>query len=450
MQKFCAALIPFSIAVLALRPLAAQDTNVSSNSNLAEKILNDKSLTTVHEKAKRLLTGQLNAGSGYGEVWIRDFNTFIEVALEVNDSSHIRDALLTFFKFQGPQGDIVDGYIPKQAANAGYDYRSSPLAPDLEAHKNTVEVDQESSLVQAVAKYVLVTKDRSILDEQIGGEKVMQRLSDALNYLMKQRFDKDHGLIWGATRADWGDVQPETPWGVVFDSHSHRAFCVYDNAMFILAIQEYLKLAELSTPDIDDWKSTLAGLKSSVRQYLWDANRQKFIPHVYLDGSPFPADFDENQIYYFGGTAVAIEAGLLSPQEVRSSLKTMDQDVRAAHASSIGLTLYPPYPAGFFKNGLAPYYYQNGGDWCWFGGRMVQQLIRYGMVDDAYRELMPMVDRVQRTGDFHEWWTPDNQPRGSGAFRGSAGVLGKAIEMLQDWARRSSSSDPQSGLNLSQ
>jgi hypothetical protein len=39
-----------------------------------------------------------------------------------------------------------------------------------------------------------------------------------------------------------------------------------------------------------------------------------------------------------------------------------------------GLTISPPYPAGFFKNpSMVPYGYQNGGDWCWFGGRMIQQ-----------------------------------------------------------------------------
>ena len=81
-----------------------------------------------------------------------------------------------------------------------------------------------------------------------------------------------------------------------------------------------------------------------------------------------------------------------------------------------------------------PYSYQNGGDWTWFGGRMVQQLIRYGLIEDAYLELKPMLQRVQYNGGFYEWYTVDNRPRGSGKFRGSAGVLGKAIIMLQAWA----------------
>ena len=66
---------------------------------------------------------------------------------------------------------------------------------------------------------------------------------------------------------------------------------------------------------------------------------------------------------------------------------------------------------------------------------MVRQLIEQGYVAEAYRELQPMVERVKRTGGFHEWWTRDNQPRGSGDFRGSAGVLGRDIELLQAWAK---------------
>lgn len=47
-------------------------------------------------------------------------------------------------------------------------------------------------------------------------------------------------------------------------------------------------------------------LITNIRKHLWDSQRQKFIPHIYLNGSPFPETFDENQVYYHGGTAVAI------------------------------------------------------------------------------------------------------------------------------------------------
>lgn len=61
---------------------------------------------------------------------------------------------------------------------------------------------------------------------------------------------------------------------------------------------------------------------------------------------------------------------------------------------------------------------------------MIQHLVKYEFVDEAYRGLQPRIKRVKRADDFHEWWTRDNQPRGSAQFRGSAGVLGKAIDML--------------------
>jgi hypothetical protein len=432
------------IATLGLLAVSARSAETNGTANLsqaelARQILADQTLREVHQMAQKLLKSGLNAGSGYGEVWIRDLNTFIGVALEVNPPQRFRDALLTFLKFQGTNGDIVDGYIPLDLAKARYAYRTSSLAPDLMAHKNTVETDQESSLVQAVRKYVIATHDESILQERIAGITVRDRLGQALRYVLTDRFDREHGLIWGGTTADWGDVQPESPWGVALDANTHRALSIYDNAMLVIALHDYLQMLGENGPDAARWKTTRDELKQNLRKHLWDAKKQKFIPHVYLAGSPFPKDFDENAIYYHGGTAVAIEAGLLTHQEVARSLEQMDANMHAAGAASIGLALYPPYPEGFFKNPQMrhPYSYQNGGDWCWFGGRMIQDLVREGYIAEAYRELRPMVERVKRTGGFYEWWSLDNQPRGSTEYRGSAGVLGQAIEMLQTWAEQS-------------
>ncbi len=414
------------------------ETKPVRRSALAREILADQTLRDTHQMACTLLQSGLNAGSGYGEVWIRDLNTFIEVALEVNDHQRFRDALLTFFKFQGAGGDIVDGYIPMDLAKVKYAYRVSNLATNLMAHKNTVETDQESSLVQAVRKYVSITGDRTLLQETVAGMTVRARLGRALDYLLTERFDKAHGLVWGATTADWGDVQPESPWGVELDADSHRSLDVYDNAMLVIAINDYLQLIGSSAPEAKRWRTVRDELRANIRKHLWDKKRQKFIPHVYLTGSPFPKDFDEDAIYYHGGTAVAIEAGILTRKEVARSLEQMVANVRAAGAASIGLTVYPPYPQGFFKNpGMRdPYSYQNGGDWCLFGERMIQELVKQGFVEEAYRELKPMVARVKRVGDFHEWWSRDNQPRGSAQFRGSAGVLGRATELLQAWAEQ--------------
>ena len=434
----CALTISVCLFAPVLPARAQNAARANTDAALAKQIRDDASLRQVHQMALDLLKTGLNAGAGYKQVWIRDLNTFIEVSLEANPRGALRDALLTFFKFQGPEGDIPDGYRALNPAQTEKPYRIAPLAPGLTSYKNTVEVDQEPSLVQAVYKYVTVTGDRTILDEQIDGRTVRERLGFALQYLLNQRFDKQHGLIWSATRADWGDVQPETNPGVLLDSHSHRALTVYDSAMLVVAINDNLELLGPGAPETARWTKIRDQLKHNIRKFLWDRKNQKFIPHVYLASSPFPADFNENAINYHGGTAVAIEAGVLTRREIVHALERMDADVRDAHAATIGLTIYPPYPLGLFKNpGMTkPYTYQNGGDWTWFGGRMVRDLIDEGDIADAYREVRPMVDRVVRANGFYEWWTPDNQPRGSAGFRGSAGELGRDIELLQAWAEQ--------------
>ena len=399
---------------------------------LAEQILGNRDLTAVLRKAKGIVKTGFNAGDGYGEVWIRDLTTFMELSCEVNEAAAIKQHLLMFFRFQGDDGHIIDGFIPKQNANVSYRYVRKPHLPDFLGHKNTVETDQESSLIQAVYKYVQATGDRAILNESVDGQTVAARMERSLQFLLQKRFSKKYGLLWGATTADWGDVQPEHEWGVVLDANSHRAIDVYDNAMFLIAIENLISLQPQASAS---WKALHQETAANCRTHLWDANRQQFIPHIYLDGSPFPDDFDERALYYHGGTAVAIQAGLLSKDEIAVSLTRMRANVKRAGASSIGLTIYPPYPDGFFLNpSMGAYSYQNGGDWTWFGGRLVQTLIRNGFVDEAYREILPMVQRVLAHDGFYEWYTRDNQPRGSGTFRGSAGVLGKAIQMLQDWA----------------
>ena len=406
---------------------------------LAEIIMKDTLMDKVEAMAVEVIKGGFNAGDGYGEVWIRDYNTFIELAMEVMPDEKIQDNLLTFFRFQGETGDIVDGFIGIDHAKAqggGYKYRYSALEPRYGAHKNTVETDQESSLIQAVWRYVTKSGNKTFLQIDVAGKTVLERMEWAMEYLLKERYDEKFGLLWGATTADWGDVQPEHPWGVELDENSHLCLDIYDNAFFIIAINHLLELTD-NQDSRERWTKKRDKIYGNVRKYLWDEEIQKFIPHIYLAGSPFPEDFDENTIHYHGGTAVAIEAGLLSNEEIAIVNAAMVANVNASGASTIGLTVYPPYPEGFFQNkGMYPYGYQNGGDWTWFGGRMIQQLIRNGFVQEAYDEARPMFERVVKNKGFYEWYAQNGKPSGSGTFRGEAGVLHKAIEDFRKWAQQ--------------
>lgn len=404
---------------------------------LAKQILADNTLHQVDSMARAVVRQGLNAGSGYSQIWARDMNTFIEVACEENDTQYLRHAILLFFALQQPNDEMIDGYVlkPDFTWNDNVPYYSD-AAPEHVAFKNTVETDQESSLIQIVGKYIRKTGDRSILQEEVAGRTVLERMDDMVDYLMRERYSEKYGLLYGAMTADWGDVQPHDDFGCDMNELSTPAIDVYDNAMFLIAL-DYLQEMTEDEALRTKWKGLHEQIAQNVRKYLWDEERQKFIPHIYLDKSPLPEGFDENQIYYHGGTAIAIEAGLLSKEEIEVVNKQMVENVRLSGMPSIGLTLYPTYPEGLFRGGMSkPYMYQNGGDWTWFGGRMIQQLIAHGMVEEAYTEIRPMIDRVIQNQGFYEWYGMGGVPSGSGHFKGSAGVLAKAIEMLTDWANK--------------
>ena len=404
----------------------------NGDADLMKKVKNNEYFDFTKKKALEVVKTGFNAGDGYGEVWIRDYNTFIELSAEVFPDTVLKENLLVFFRMQGEDGNIIDGFSPiEKVAKDAPDFAYSELEPRYAAHKNTVETDQESSLIQAVYKYVKVTGDTTILHEKIGDKTVAERMEWAMDFLMNKRYNKKYGLIIGATTADWGDVQPEDGRGVDLDNNTHYAIDIYDNAMFIIALNDMLEMLPSTR---GKWGKIRDEVSANAMKYLWDEKNRKFIPHIYLNGSPFPKDFDENKIYYFGGTAVAIEAGLLNKKQVKESLDEMVRRVKEAGAPSIGLTLYPPYPNGYFANKIMnpEYSYQNGGDWTWFGARMIQQLVRYGFLEDAYDQLQPMVKRVKDNDGFYEWYSINNEPRGSGTFRGSAGVLYKVITVLED------------------
>jgi hypothetical protein len=408
------------------------------NKDLAERILNDTTLDIVNNKATALLKQGFTAGDGYPQVWIRDFNTFIETSCDVFDNSIIRQNLLTFLYLQQPDNEIVDGYVLKGHVSWNDpNIYTSPLDTTHVGFKNTVETDQETSLIQAIGKYIKKTGDRSVLSEKIGALTVMERLSGAIGFLMDNRYSEKYGLLTGATTQDWGDVQVEGGAVVDIDEKTHWSVDIYDNAMFVIALGCMADFSDDPT-EKQKWTTMRENIKQNIRKYLWDEKHGKFIPHVYIRDSPFPSDFDENAIWFHGGTAVAIEAGILSAKEIKASYERMKENVRLSGAPSIGLTLYPPYPEGIIKdsNSSKPYIYQDGGDWTWFGGRMVQQLVANGFAAEAYESVRPMIDRVIANDKFFEWYGIDGKPKGSADFRGEAGVLAKAIKMLREWAEK--------------
>ncbi len=434
MKKILIVFISLSV-FLSCNSAKKKDTLIPADP-LKETIRKDSTLNIVKNKALDVVKNGFNAGDGYSEVWIRDYTTFIDLAADVYDKEKLKENLRVFFRLQGDDGNIIDGFIPKEKAKptkGGYTFIFTDLEKQYAGHKNTVETDQETSLIQGVYRYIKKNNDPEFLNEKIGGKTVAERLEWSMDFLMNHRFDPKYGLLWGATTADWGDVQPEHDWGVFLDDNSHLAIDIYDNAMFLIALDN---LMELVPKTAKKWQPIHDSIAKNSMKYLWDEKNQKFIPHLYLKDSPFPASLDENKIYYHGGTAMAILSGLLNKEQIKISLDKMIKNVKKSGAGSIGLTLYPPYPEGSFKNkGMYPYGYQNGGDWTWFGGRMIIALAENGFMKEAYEQVRPMLDRVIKNNGFFEWYTVDNKPKGSATFKGSAGVLYDVINIFEEFAK---------------
>jgi hypothetical protein len=163
---------------------------------------------TVLSWAHQLLNGTFQAGVGYAnEVFLRDTATFIDIALDnVGEANAtVRPLLLKLIAFQRPTGDIG-------CEGVGF---SGPLSC---MDKSTVEVDQETSYIIMIQKYVEATKDTALLRATVSSKAdltprpVLERMERMLGYLMSitvnssfpaqsGRLDPKTGLIWGATRA---------------------------------------------------------------------------------------------------------------------------------------------------------------------------------------------------------------------------------------------------------
>lgn len=98
-----------------------------SNQNekrIIKKINSNEYFQFVKTKALEIVKTGFNAGDGYGEVWIRDYNTFIELSAEVYPHENLTENLRVFFRLQDNDENIIDGFIPYV-----YFLEGSPLPP---------------------------------------------------------------------------------------------------------------------------------------------------------------------------------------------------------------------------------------------------------------------------------------------------------------------------------
>ena len=145
--------------ILSLSFACSSPSGKKNDKLLAEQIRNNGYFTFTKQKALEIMKTGFNAGEGYREVWIRDYNTFIELAGEVHPAEELKENLLVFFRMQGEDGNIIDGFTP----------------------------------IDTVGK--------------VAGKSVADRLEWAMQYLLDDRFNKQYGLIFGATTAEFKAIR---------------------------------------------------------------------------------------------------------------------------------------------------------------------------------------------------------------------------------------------------
>jgi len=350
------------------------------------------------------------AGSSYPQLWIRDLATIIPMARYYFDRPYLGSWIDEHLYFQGKEGGV-------------YDWIDSRGLCD----KNSVESDQESSLMLAASVYYRMTQDQVWLQERIAG------LELALTHLLRERKSLQTGLIWSGYTADWGDVSPQYAdhRAVYYDSNTPRVVGLYTNALFCRAAKElaflfgalgnkekylhWLKIAEL-------WKNRINAL-------FW--SKPFYRMHALLESSAGQRErlHISQTIFPMGGNAEAILAGIPDLAQVKSIYSEAKRRQRAYGISTIAGSLLPPFPEGFFKHPAMkrPFSYQNGGQWDWFAGRLVLGLFHYGLVNEAVSELIAISEKVIRNRGFFEWDTPDGLGMGSRHYAGGAAVIGEAI-----------------------
>jgi hypothetical protein len=180
------------------------------------------------------------------------------------------------------------------------------------------------------------------------------------------------------------------------------------------------------TAGAERWRKAAAAVTAAGNRHLWQETRGFYRMHVPIGATTLP---DDSSTFAMGGNATAILSGITDEGQARRILAVAEARRRRFGVSTIAGTLLPPYRAGLFAHPAMrePWTYQNGGQWDWFGARLVLAAFEHGQGAMARRWLGELARKAQRNGGLYEWHTREGEGRGSGTYAGSAGVLAAAV-----------------------
>ncbi len=376
------------------------------------------------------------AGARYPQIWLRDSATLLPVTRFFYEREHLTSWIEEHLAHQKRSGALYDWI----ASGAIEHFPHAPQVEEvyrdgehvLSADKNTTEADQEASAVVATAMVFDIIGEESWLTQHIEGVALIDRLDLALQYVISHRFDPDLGLVVNALTADWGDVSPTygDQRAVYIDDATPRVAGIYTNALVFHAARELARL-HLHLGDVaraEYWQERAASIRNAANVFLWSDATAFFRVHVPLLGAP-PSDFDDSDLFAMGGNGLAALYGLATDEQAWQIFASAEARRNQYGFTTIAATLLPAYPTGFFKHPILREAgsYQNGGQWDWFAGRFVVAEFQRGHAVAAHKHLLQLVRRILSHDGLSEWYTREDEPRGSAHYAGNAGALASAI-----------------------
>jgi hypothetical protein len=356
-------------------------------------------------------------GSTYPQVWIRDTATFIAYAKRFYPMQTLARSVELFLEHQGADGEVVDWV--DVAGKTG---------------KNTVETDQESSLV--LAAYETGRENPQWFHKKVKGKTVLTRMEMALEWVWKNKRSPGHHLIYSGFTADWGDIENTYPdqRATKLSDRSTLVFSIYTQAKYIQAIDCLIKVfTQLYSSEqkegMQKWAERLFTLKSQSKTLLYLEDKGYFITHIVPSDSKGKYYRMEKEMLAVGGNVEAIIAGLMDRPQVERFLQVLQQKRKKYGLQTVSFTLIPPYPQGFFPHHLLtrPWSYQNGGQWDWIGARVVKALYLKGFKKEAEKYLLEIVRKNLDCFNINEWEDRSGSPQGADFYVGAAGLIGECI-----------------------
>ncbi len=357
-----------------------------------------------------------SAGSAYPQVWIRDTATLVAYAKHFYPFETMAQGIRLFLEHQAPDGEVVD-WVDR----------------DGKTGKNTVETDQESSLI--LAAHELGKENPLWLGGDVNGKTILARLEMALEWVWQNKRHKTHNLIQSGFTVDWGDTENTYPdqRATRLSERSTMVLGIYTNARFVQAVDALIKcFPPERSEDITRWREREQLIRRKIRELLYLEKEGYYISHIVPDAPE--ADQDryfqlERTLLAVGGNTEAIIAGLMDKTMMERFFKELEKRHETYGLNSVSFVLIPPYPEGYFPHHLLnrPWSYQNGGQWDWIGARVVKALFQNNRHNQAEAYLVEIARKNLSRFMINEWEDRGGHPQGADFYVGAAGQIGEAL-----------------------